>query len=155
MKPANGNGANLPLKITMVLLLLFFFFGILFSVIHGMELVGYSGQAVADYYRGNEEHLIYPKEKSQLMESTHVHIFVIPLIFYFFCHLFVQTALTTKWKIAVISFTFVNITGFLIAPYIIRYLSPAYAFMLPLHHVLFIITAAILTVYPLWETFRR
>jgi hypothetical protein len=155
MKPTNGNGNNAALRVTMVCLLLFLFSGVVFSVIHGIETVGLSAQTVSDYYRGNEEALIYAKDRAELMESTHVHIFMVPLVFYVLCHIFAQTTMAAKWKITVIACTFINIAGFIAAPYIIRYVAPGYAFMMSLHHFLFIVTASILAGAPVREISSR
>ncbi len=156
MKMLNNNQeTNTAVKIASACLILFLLAGLLSSVAHGIEKIGFSPRTVATYYLGSEEEMIYPKELSELKESTHVHIFMIPLIFYILCHLFAQTSLPTPWKVATILLTFANIAGFLAAPYLIRYLSPRLAVMLPLHEVIFLVCAGILTVVPLREVFKE
>lgn len=89
------------------------------------------------------------------METTHVHLFMIPMIYFVLCYLFEQTGLRSNWKALLIGITYANIAGFLIAPYLIRYLSPALAVIMSAHGLLLIMTAFLLAYYTLREQFRN
>ncbi len=156
MKAMNKtNGNSQALRMAALLLLFFLFLGVLFSILYGILRVGASPETVSTYYNGSKAALAYPKELPELMASTHIHLFMIPLIFYVLCHLFAQTPLPAAWKAAVIGLTYVNITGFLAAPYLVRFVSPGFALFFPLHEGLFVITAAILVYFPIREILHR
>ena len=89
------------------------------------------------------------------MESTHAHLFLIPLMYYILIHLFVQTSLSATWKGAIIVLPFINIGGFLVAPYLIRYLSARYALLVPLHEFIFLRDARALVSLPMPEILRN
>ncbi len=151
MKPLGNNGYNPALKAATGLVLIFILAGTLFSVWHGIGKVGFRPETVQIYYLGSGDELSYPKELPELLESTHVHLFMIPLIYYVLCHLFAQTNLRVFWKYALIGLTFANIAVFLLSPYLIRFASPAFAVLIPVHHVIFGATALLLTLFPLKE----
>ncbi len=151
MKPLGNNGINPALRTATGLVLIFILAGTLFSVWHGIRKVGFRPQAVRAYYLGSGEELSYPKELPELLESTHVHLFMVPLVYYVLCHLFAQTGLGALWKIPVIALTFANIALFLVTPYLICFLSPAFAILFPLHHVIFAVSALVLTLIPMRE----
>lgn len=156
MKPLNpSNGPNPALKAATGFLLIFLLSGILFSVAHGIRQTGLSPHSISAYYLGSADEMSYPKELSELMESTHVHLFMIPMIFYILCHIFAQTGIASAWKIGIISLTFLNVAGFLSAPYFICFVSANFSTMIPFHFFLFIITAVILTLFPLLMLIRK
>jgi len=151
MKPATQNRLNPSQKSATLCLLFFLFTGTIFSVVHGMIKTGYTPRDVAVYYSGAEEAMLYPKELPELMEATHVHLFLIPLIFYIIVHLFMQTSLKEQWKIIVVAFTFMNITVFLATPYLIRYVSQDTAFLMLFTEMGFLFSAAVMIYFPLQE----
>ncbi len=155
MKPMIANGNNPALQRATLYLLFFLFCAILFSVVHGIIKIGCFPQTVAVYYAGSESEMIYPKELPELMESTHVHLFLLPLIYYILIHLFVQTSLHQRWKATLIILTFLNIAGFLVAPYLIRYLSTRYAMLVPLHEFIFLFSAGVLAWFPAQEILQN
>ncbi len=155
MKPQGNNGMNPALKVATGLVLIFILAGTLFSVWHGIQKVGFRAQTVQIYYLGSGEELSYPKELPELLESTHVHLFMIPLVYYILCHLFAQTSLSFFWKMSCIGLTFANIAVFLLTPYLVRFVSPGFAVLIPIHHVVFATTALLLTLFPLREALTQ
>ncbi len=164
MKAINGNKESNPaIKIATACLLLFLLAGCLFSVVHGIMKVGFNPKNVTVYYLGNEmdnplsdaddsltvEEISYPRELPELIESTHVHMFMVPLIYYLLCHLFAQTEIQTKWKITVIALTFGCILVFLASPWLIRYVSYKFAVLVPATDLLFIFLSVTLAGLPL------
>lgn len=155
MKPLNGNGPNPALKVAAGFLLLFLLSGILVSVAHGIRKIGFLPEKVSAHYLGSDEAMVYPKELPELMESTHVHLFMIPMVFYILCHLFAQTTLSKGWKITVIVLTFANIAGALVTPYLIRFVSSGFAWLVPFHDAVFVLSALLLTFAPLRSLFQN
>ncbi len=80
---------------------------------------------------------------------------MIPLIFFILFYFFAQISFPASWKGAVILLSFANIAGFLIAPYLIRFLSQGFAVMAPLHEIIFFICTGILTVVPFREVLKE
>jgi hypothetical protein len=151
----NQHDTKMAIKIASVCLMLFLMAGTFASLAHGIYQIGFFPQTVTTYYLGAEEEMIYPKELSELNEWSHVHIFMIPLIFFVLCYFFAQTSFPAHWKGAVILLSFANIAGFLIAPYLIRFLSPGFAVMVPLHEIVFLLCTGILTVVPFREVLKE
>ncbi len=157
MKTTNGNkDGNPAIKVATGFLLLFLLAGCLFSVIHGIMKVGFTPKDVRTYYLGNEvtdslsiEEISYPRELPELIESTHVHLFMVPLIYYLLCHLFAQTEIQAKWKVTVIVLTFGCILLFLASPWLIRYVYSGFAVLVPATDVLLIFLSVILAGMPL------
>lgn len=155
MKPMNPNGPNPALKAATGFLLLFLCGGIFLGVARAVSEIGLWPETIQSYYLGSEESMTYPKEFPELMETMHVHFFMIPVIYYILCYLFSQTGVPSKWKIVLTGLCFANIAGFLITPFMVRYLSPGFALMFPVHELLLIITAVLLTYYPIKEVIRN
>lgn len=150
MKATNGNREGNPaIKVATACLLLFLLAGCLFSVAHGIMKVGFTPGSVTAYYLGSEAEMSYPRELPELIESTHVHLFMVPLIYYLLCHLFAQTEIQTKWKITFIVLTFGCIPLFLASPWLIRYVSSGFAVLVPATDVMLIFLSVILAGTPL------
>ncbi len=154
MKQMNPSGPNPALKAATGFLLFFLCAGIFLGVARAISEIGLRPETIQSYYLGSEESMTYPKEFPELMETLHVHFFMIPVIYYILCYLFAQTGVPSRRKIVLIGLCFANIAGFLIAPFMVRYLSPGFAVMFPVHELLLIITALLLAYHPIKEVIR-
>jgi hypothetical protein len=154
MKPMTPNEPNPALKTATGFLLLFLCAGIFLGVARAISEIGLRPETIQSYYLGSEESMTYPKEFPELMETLHVHFFMIPVIYYILCYFFAQTRVPSGWKIVLIGLCFTNIAGFLMAPFMVRYFSPGFAVMFPVHEFLLIITALLLTYYSIKEVTR-
>lgn len=154
MKPANDYGLNPALKVATGFLILFLCAGIFMGVGRSISEIGFTPETVRSYYLGSEEAMTYPKEFPELMESTHVHFFMIPVIYYLLCYFFAQIGTASRWKTVLVGLTFANIAGFLTAPFLIRYTSLHFERVLPVLYLIFICSAGVLTINPLRELLK-
>ncbi len=109
------------------------------------------------WYLGNEhtarpgDEMLFARSFQELLDVTHPHAFEESFLFFILCHLFALTRVSDGWKIAVYVASFGSVVADLATPYLIRYVSPAFA---PLQIVNGILIAAVLLTLmavPLYE----
>jgi len=97
---------------------------------------GLEPEGTAQWYRGNEEagndvkEFLFPKSVREMLDVTHPHLFEESLILFVLCHLYGLTRVRERRKrwVYLLSFSAVLLdTG---TPWLIRFVSPAFA---PLH----------------------
>ena len=109
------------------------------------------------YYLGNEAsaapsaEMQFARTLRELLDVTHDHAFSQPFLFFVLCHIFALTRVSDRLKIAVYVTSFVSITIDLAVPYLIRFVSPAWA---PLQAVNSTVMAAALLVLLLVPTYE-
>jgi hypothetical protein len=90
---------------------------------------GLSYETLLDYYRGNEEKMMYPKTFLELWEITHSHLFIMPLVFLVLIHLFMLTRAAVSWKVGVFLAGTLGMILDIGAPWLIVYVSPVAAWL--------------------------
>ena len=99
----------------------------------GFEIgrIGLSAPAIATYYRGGEsgDTMTFPKTFGQLLEVTHAHAFVMAVVFLILAHLFVATPVSDTVKTVLLAMTFAGTVGDVLAPWLVRYVSAAFAWI--------------------------
>lgn len=88
---------------------------------------GASTQHIKDYYRGNEDKMVFEKPFKEMLGVTHVHFFGIPMIFFLLGVIFSITRVRDGIKSFLYVITAISIVADLAMPYLIRYVSPAFA----------------------------
>ncbi len=89
----------------------------------------------AEWYRGNEATaapdapLLYEKTPLELLDATHPHLFGQAFLFFVLCHLFALTPVRPRFKTALYLGAFGTVLIDAAAPWLIRYLSPAFAYL--------------------------
>tara|TARA_B100000029_G_C17246862_1_gene841243 strand:+ start:192 stop:695 length:504 start_codon:yes stop_codon:yes gene_type:complete len=107
----------------------------------------------ADYYRGSEEKMLFPKEPTELIETTHFHLFIMPLIFMTVGHLFLLSAWSKRWKTFVISSCFFYILLDLAKPWLIRYVAAEFGVLAPVNSALLgatMLLCIFVSIYEMW-----
>ncbi len=114
------------------------------------------------YYLGNEgsagpgEPLLFARSFRELLDVTHAHAFSQSFLFFILCHLFALTEVPSRWKVTVYVTAFGSVLVDLGVPYLIRYVSPAFAPLQIANSVLMTVVLAVLLGVPLYEMwFRR
>ncbi len=149
--------------------LFFSFFLILIGISMGVaflnfvERTKFSPEKVRTYYLGNvredepenaplpEEGLLFPKTKRELLEVTHVHTFSIPLIFFVLSRILSMTATREGVKLATYVASFVGIVCNLIGPWLVRYVSPGFSFLLLFSYIVLASSLVVYIVCPMYE----
>lgn len=113
-----------------------------------------SPAALTEYYVGDEEEERYGKTVGELLETTHFHLFSVPLLLFVQGHLFLFVSWRPALKAGIVTASFVAAVGYIATPWLIVYGGPLFAYP----GVFFrLALAAVLIVYavvPLWEMWR-
>ena len=110
-----------------------------------------------DYYLGNEatagagEEMRFARSLAELLDVTHPHAFSQSFLFFILCHLFALTRVPDRWKIVVYVASFGSVAVDLAAPYLIRFVSPAFAPLQIANGALMTATLLVLLGVPLYE----
>lgn len=112
--------APTPQKVVITLFLLCVAVGLSLNVWIGATKHGWTSDGVADYYRGNEERMMFGKTTMELAETTHVHLFTMSILWLILGHLFVLTGWPAPLKGVVVIGSFVGMAAELAAPWLVR-----------------------------------
>lgn len=131
--------------------LLFMLLATVFSIYMGFERTGLNTADAAAYYRGDAERMMFPKEATELIETTHFHLYMTPLIYMTTGHLFLLSAWSRKWKVSLISAGFVYVLLDIAKPWLIRYGAPGFGVLAPINSSLLALTMLLFIVIPIYE----
>lgn len=118
---------------------------------------GLSPAGARDYYLGNEgtaapgADMQFARSFKELLDVTHDHAFSQPFLFFVLCHIFALTRVDDGIKIAVYVASFVTIVVDLGVPYLIRFVSPAWAPLQVVNSVVMTVALLALLVVPTYE----
>ena len=104
--------------------------GFLTTAVFQLKQVGPTPERVAIYYRGGtrEMTMVFAKTFRELVEVTHFHAFVMGLIYLVTAHLFLATTASDWVKRAGVIAAFAGLAGDLAGAWLIRYVSPLFAY---------------------------
>ena len=94
---------------------------------------GLTSSGAQAYYVGNEgtagagEEMLFARSFKELLDVTHDHAFSQPFLFFVLCHIFALTRVRDRTKIVVYVASFGSVLVDLATPYLIRFVSPAFA----------------------------
>jgi hypothetical protein len=109
------------------------------------------------YYLGNEagagpaEEMQFARSFKELLDVTHAHAFSQPFLFFVLCHIFALTRVSGRVKIAVYVASFASVVVDLGVPYLIRFVSPAWAPLQVLNSVVMSAALLMLLAVPTYE----
>lgn len=109
------------------------------------------------YYLGNEgtarpgEEMLFARSLKELLDVTHAHAFEQTFLLFILCHLFALTRVPERLKVAVYVASFTSVALDLAIPYLIRFVSPAFAPLQPANAALMTAVLLTLVVVPLHE----
>lgn len=133
-------------------------FFLVFMLLAGVVAILMSSQrtqldpaGAAAYYRGDEQGVLFPKEPVELLETTHFHLFIMPMVFLTTGHLFLMSAWSSRWKTFVISSCFVYILLDVAKPWLIRYVSASWGILAPFNAGLLGLTLLLCILVPIYE----
>jgi hypothetical protein len=111
--------------------LIFAALGMLTIGLYQLKRIGVTYDLIVAYYRGGEleQEMTYPKTFTQLLETTHFHAFIMGISFLTLAHLFIATGLGPRMKWSVIGLAFFSSLADIAGPWLIRYISPAFAIL--------------------------
>ena len=91
--------------------------------------IGFSYDSVVEYYKGSEANFRPPKSYLGMLEEAHFHFFSMAVILVTINHLILFTALGNIWKLLLIVSSFLSALGDIAGGWLIRYVSPDFAYL--------------------------
>lgn len=143
--------SSLPLRVTLTGFLAFMALGELTGLVIEARHTGFTPSGIADYYLGNEAELQFPKELPVLIENSHFHGFVVPLVLLVLTHVLFMSDLSDRTKVGVTALAYGTALVELASPWLVRYAGADFAWMKLAGSVLFHATFLFLIAFPLWE----
>ncbi|MBI2871011.1 MAG: hypothetical protein HYY14_04795 [Candidatus Omnitrophica bacterium] len=101
--------------------------GLVTNVLVALYRTQLDPRRVAIYYRGGEEELVFPKTYAELLENSHFHLFMMPVIFLVLAHLFLLTPVSRNLKRGLVLVAILSLGLDVAGPWLIRYVSAGFA----------------------------
>ncbi len=142
---------DLNTKLIITYFMMFMLAASAFSIYMSWERTRLTSDGAAAYYRGDEARMMFPKERLELIETTHFHLFMTPVIVLTVGHLFLMSAWSRRWKTAVITAAFGYAALDVAKPWLVRFVAPEFAVLAPFNSALFGATMLLCILVPLYE----
>jgi hypothetical protein len=88
-----------------------------------------SPDSVVRYYLGSEEEFTAPRSYGSMLEVTHAHLAMMAMVLLFLTHLVIFVPARNGAKVAFIALTFLSALGGEAAGWLVRFVSPTYAWL--------------------------
>ena len=122
-----------------------------FSIFMSWERTRITTAGAAAYYRGDESRMMFPKDLLELIETTHFHLFITPVIVLTVGHLFLMSAWSRRWKSVVVTSAFGYAALDIAKPWLVRYVAAEFGVLAPINSALFGATMLLCILVPLYE----
>lgn len=153
------SSASVNLRLVLSLYLLFTLLGLVTNMVETWRQTHLSLQGIAMYYRGTGEQggetLAYPKSANELLLNSHFHLFVMSVTLLVLCHIFYMTASPDWLKKGITWSVFLAALVEIGAPWLIRFVSADFAFLMALSGSVLGLGMLILIGLPLYEIWGR
>lgn len=143
--------STLELKWVYTGFLVFAFIGYFTIALLGVLRVGPGYESIVEHYRGSEDGEVFPRAFGQMLEEAHFHAFIEGVVLLILAHLFAATSVGKSGQRAVIGLAFGSTLADLACPWLIKYLSPAFAALQMTAWIGMEISALILMGVPIYE----
>jgi hypothetical protein len=114
-----------------------------------------SPKGLAEHYRGSDATFGEPMSFGQLAETTHFHLFTMPVVFMIMVHVLYLTMVSPLLKVATTWISFLGVTLDLISPWLIAYVSPIFVLTMLTGDFLMVIGFLIMFIIPIREMWWR
>ncbi len=131
--------------------LLLMFVGFVFTFVWAHSMTDLTPKGIAGHYRGSDDNFGEPMSFGQLAETTHFHLFTLPVVFMIMVHVLYLTMASSTLKALTTWGAFLGVTMDLIAPWLITYVSPLHVLTLLTADILMTVTFLIMFVIPMYE----
>ncbi len=117
----------------------------------GFQRAGFTLESIKLYYLGNEILGVYGKTLGELLETTHFHLFTMPILLLTQGHIFMMVRVSTALKRYVVIMSFVSSAVFIAAPWMIIFLSPNFAWLLMVSRAFLAVCYLLFFIIPIHE----
>jgi len=125
--------------------------GFIFTVLWAHSMTDLSPKGLAEHYRGSDANFGEPMSFGQLAETTHFHLFTMPVVFLIMVHVLYLTMASTLVKSLTTWLSFIGVTLDLVSPWLITYVSPLFVISMLTGDVLLLVTFLIMFGIPMYE----
>jgi hypothetical protein len=98
--------------------------------------------------------IAYPRSYRQILENTHQHLFMMPVLLLVLAHLFAMSGTPRRVAGLVIAVTTLGMAGHLAAPWLVRFVGAGWAWLLPATLLAMVVGAGIMIVASAWDMWR-
>lgn len=105
----------------------FMLVGVGSNLAFGLTKTGLTVPAIIAYYRGDPARMMFEKTFQELLEVTHLHAFMMPMVLLVLGHLFFLTAWPAVAKRLIAGVAMLTMALEIGTPWAVRYASPAWA----------------------------
>lgn len=144
---------NSLLRLIIVFTVLFFVLLWLTNLLLYLQ-IGFSYDSVVEYYRGSEANFRPPKSYLGMLEEAHFHFFSMAVILVTLNHLILFTALGNIWKLLLIVSSFLSALGDIAGGWLIRYVSPYFAYLKISSVIVLQVSLLMLIVIVMWYLYK-
>lgn len=125
--------------------------GFLFTFFWAHSMTDLTPKGIAQHYRGSDETFGEPMSFGQLAETTHFHLFTMPVVFLILVHVLYLTTLSPLLKVMTTWLSFVGVSLDLVSPWLITYVSPFFVLTMLAGDVLMVAGFLIMFCVPMYE----
>lgn len=104
--------------------------GFLFTFFWAHSMTDLTPAGIAAHYRGSDATFGEPMSFGQLAETTHFHLFTMPVVFLIMVHVIYLTMASQRLKVLTTWAAFLGVSLDLVSPWLITYVSPFFVLSL-------------------------
>ena len=140
---------NTLLKLIVAFTVLFFLFLWITNLLLYLQ-IGFSYESVVEYYLGSEQDFRPPRSYLGMLEEAHFHFFAMAIILVTLNHLILFTKMGNFWKLLLILSSFLSALGDIAGGWLIRYVSPEFAYLKIASLIVLQVSLAALMIIVIW-----
>ena len=125
--------------------------GFAFTIVWVHSMTDLTPNGIVEHYRGSDENFGEAMSFGQLAETTHFHLFTMPVVFMIMVHVLYLTMASSTLKVLTTWGAFAGVTLDLVSPWLITYVSPLFVLTMLTGDVLMLVTFCIMFMIPMYE----
>ena len=125
--------------------------GFVFTFYWAHTMTDLTPKGIADHYLGSDATFGNPMPFGQLAETTHFHLFTMPVVFMIMVHVLYLTMANPMIKVMTTWVSFIGVTLDLVSPWLIAYVSPLFVLSMLTGDLLMVISFLVMFVIPMYE----
>ena len=125
--------------------------GFIFTFYWAHTMTDLTPKGIADHYLGSDATFGNPMPFGQLAETTHFHLFTMPVVFLIMLHVLYLTMASSMIKVLTTWISFIGVTLDIVSPWLIAYVSPVFVLTMLTGDMFMVIGFLIMFVIPMYE----
>lgn len=131
--------------------LLLMLVGFMFTFFWAHSMTELTPRGIAEHYRGSDATFGEPMSFGQLAETTHFHLFTMPVVFLIMVHVLYLTMASPLVKTLTTWAAFLGVSLDLVSPWLITYVSPVFVLTMLTGDVLMVVSFFVMFAIPMRE----